>query len=120
MFSIEIQLCPFVKDYYSSKHYERWRKIYLGKPSCCLWYAFNWCGRRSVKKLCCFMNMAEPIGNEIYDNTADTSVSVDVTSQKKGFVSSLAGVTALSVDSGKIFDVSIMLNACKVYTSMEL
>ena len=51
--------------------------------------------------------------------TADTLLSVDGTWQKNGFVSSLGVVTAISVDNGKILDVSIMSRACKGCTSMK-
>ena len=74
------------------------------------------------------------MGNESYDNisnnlkeaanelrgdkdSTDTEVSVDSTWQKKGFVSSLGVVTALSVDSGMVLDVSFMSKASKACTS---
>ena len=36
-------------------------------------------------------------------NTADVSVSVDETWQRKGFTSLNGGVTAISIDSRKVF-----------------
>ena len=41
-------------------------------------------------------------------NTADVSVSVDETWQRKGFTSLNGGVTAISIDSRKVFDTAIL------------
>lgn len=105
-------------------------------------------GHTPLKKFCCYMDMPEPMNSLSYDNTsneikeaakvvaersmsdaakdlrgdnesADVAVSVDGTWQKKGFTSTLGVVTAISVDSGKVLDVSIMSKSCKACTSMS-
>ena len=105
-------------------------------------------GHTALKKFCCYMDMPEPMNSSSYDHTsneineaakvvaersmsdvakdlrgdnesADVAVSVDGSWQKKGFTSTLGVVTAISVDSGKVLDVSIMSKSCKACTSMS-
>ena len=52
------------------------------------------------------------------EKTADIGVSVDGTWQQKGFSSTLVVVTAISIDTGKAFDVSILSKSCTGCTSM--
>ena len=58
--------------------------------------------------------------NEIRGSTetADTSVSVDGTWQRKGFTSTNGVITAISVDTRKVLDVAILSKSCKASTSM--
>ena len=51
--------------------------------------------------------------------TADVGVSVDGTSQRKGFSSTLGVVTAIYIDSGKFLDVPILSKSYKGCTSMN-
>ena len=53
------------------------------------------------------------------DETADVGVSVDGTWQRKGFTSMNGVVTAISVDSGKVVDVSILSKSCKGCVRMK-
>ena len=99
-------------------------------------------GHASLGKLCCHLNMPEPMKCKNYDKlsntlrdavkiiaersmvdvveelrgeneTADASVSVDGTWQRKGFTSTLGVVTAISVDKGKVVDCVILSKSCK-------
>ena len=53
------------------------------------------------------------------EQTADFVTSVDVTWQRKGFSSTLQLVTVISVNSGKVLEVAILLESCKGCTSMK-
>ena len=53
------------------------------------------------------------------NETADVGVSVDATWQRKGFTSMNGVVTAISVDSGKVLDVSILSKSCKGCVRMK-
>lgn len=50
---------------------------------------------------------------------ADVGVSLDGTWQRKGFSSTLGVVTAISVKTGKVLDVSILSKSCKGCKSMK-
>lgn len=105
-------------------------------------------GHKQLQKLCGYLDMPEPMSNDKYDNisnhikdaarvvaersmsdaaneirgdneTADASVSVDGTWQRKGFTSTNGVITAISVDTGKVLDVSILSKSCKGCTSMQ-
>ena len=105
-------------------------------------------GYTHLKTLCCFLNMPEPMTSDNYDNisnilkdsakvvaensmsvaatelrgsneTGDVGVSVDGTWQRKGFTSMNGVVTAISVDSGKVLDVSILSKSCKGCVRMK-
>ena len=104
-------------------------------------------GHSLLTKLCGFLNMPTPMAKESYDHTsnriklatkeiaeksmsnaaaalrkgaktADVSVSVDGTWQRKGFSSTLGVITAISVDSGKVLDSVILSKSCKGCTKM--
>ena len=105
-------------------------------------------GHASLGKMCCHLNMPKPMNSKNYDKlsdtlsdavkieaersmmdvvdelrgeneTADASVSVDGTWQRKGFTSTLGVVTAISVDKGKVVDCVILSKSSKGCTRME-
>ena len=105
-------------------------------------------GYESLRKMCCHLNMPPPMTRENYDSTsrsikaaakfvaelsmseaaaelrgdadtADVSVSVDGTWQKKGFTSTNGVITAISVDSGKILVTCILSKSCKGCMKMK-
>ena len=49
----------------------------------------------------------------------DVGASVDGMWQRKGFLSTLGVVTAISIDDGKVLDVAIFSKSCKGCTSMK-
>ena len=75
---------------------------------------------RAAAKTVAERSMADAAKELRGDNeTADVAVSVDGTWQKKGFNSTLGVITAISVDTGKVLDVSIMSKSCKGCTNMD-
>jgi hypothetical protein len=105
-------------------------------------------GFELLSKLCGFINMPTGMSKTSYDNTvnnikkasktvaeksmsdaatdirkgketADVGVSVDGSWQRKGFSSTLGVITAISADSGKVLDVSILSKSCKGCTRMQ-
>ena len=52
-------------------------------------------------------------------DSADVGVSVDRTWQRKGFTSLNGFITAISIDSGKVFDTAILSKSCKGCTRMQ-
>lgn len=104
-------------------------------------------GYEHLKKLCCYLNMPEPMLSRNYSKIiekleesakhvaeesmsnaasslrgdsefADVGVSVDGTWQRKGFTSMNGIVTAISIDNGKVLDTSILSKNCKGCTRM--
>jgi len=64
--------------------------------------------------------MADAAATLCVDNRiADVGVSLDGTWQRKRFLSTLGVVTAISVKTGKVFDVSALLKSCKGCKSMK-
>ena len=105
-------------------------------------------GHAPLTKFCGFLNMLPPMTKHAYDGLSysikvasnqvveksvsdaatrlrgtkkisDGGVSVDGTWQKKGFSSTIGIVTAISIDSGKVLDVTILSKSCKGCTSMK-
>ena len=105
-------------------------------------------GYGHLKKLCCCLNMPEPMRVNNFDKlsnsiknsvkyvaeksmsaaaaelrganeTADVGVSLDGTWQRKGFTSLNGVITAISIDSGKALDVAILSKSCKGCTRMQ-
>ena len=105
-------------------------------------------GYGHLKKLCCYLNMPEPMRVNNFDKlsnsiknsvkyvaeksmsaaaaelrganeTADVGVSLDGTWQRKGFTSLNGVITAISIDSGKALDVAILSKSCKGCTRMQ-
>ena len=54
------------------------------------------------------------------EQTADAGVSVDRTWQRKGFLSTLAVVTAISVDNWKVLDVDITSKSRRLHKYKKL
>ena len=98
-------------------------------------------GHEHLKKLCCYLNMPEPMLSNNYQNiscklnesttrvaeksmsmaasklrgaadSADVGVSVDGTWQRKGFTYLNGVITAISIDSGKVLDTAILSKSC--------
>ena len=46
-------------------------------------------------------------------------VSVDGTWQRKGFTSLNGVITAMSIDSGNVFDTAVLSNSCKCCTRVQ-
>ena len=105
-------------------------------------------GHGNFKKLCCYLNMAEPMLSNNYNNislklkesakrfaeksrstaasklrgaadTTDVGVSVAGTWQYKGFISLNGVITAISTDSRRILDTAILSKRFKVCTKMR-
>jgi len=105
-------------------------------------------GHTGLIKLCGYMNMPPPMTSDNYaclsnsiktssklvaektmieagkqllngKETADTSVSVDGTWQRKGFSSKLGVVAAISVEHGKVLDISILSKSCKACVRLK-
>ena len=51
-------------------------------------------------------------------DTANVSVSVDGTWQRKGFTSLNGVISAISIDNGKVFDTASLSKSCEGYTKM--
>ena len=104
-------------------------------------------GHEHLKKLCCYLNMPEPMLSNNYHNislklkesakrvaeksmsmaasklrgaadSADVGVSVDGIWQRKGFTYLNGVITAISIDSGKVLDTAILSKSCKGCTRM--
>ena len=158
LLEISCTTCPYKQEFYTSKqvkkHLEEDQKEEGGgkhmEINLRAVYGMRsiGVGHASLGKMCCHLNMPEPMNSKNYDKlsntlrdavkvvaersvvdvfeelrgeneTADASVSVDGTWQRKRFTSTLGVVTAISVDKGKVVDCVIHSKFCKGFTRME-
>ena len=71
-----------------------------------------------LEKACLMQLLAYAKAKKLRKKKGDVGVSIDGAWQRKGFSSTLGVVTAISIDTGKVLDVSILSKSCKGCTSM--